>query len=114
MSVRFLGRRVYLRLAVALLSARHAGQTGAAAKIPGALDIPVRTLERWRHWWRDDFPQTPLWQETCARFMPPVVTGNCPVSLLERFAGHVEERLMRLLVFLSSLTVTAIHLREDL
>ncbi len=51
MSVRFLGRRVYLGLAVELLSARHAGQTGAAAKISGALDIPVRTLERWRHWW---------------------------------------------------------------
>ena len=112
MSVRFLGRRVYLALAVVLMSARHAGQTSAAARLSGSLDIPVRTLERWRRWWRDDFPQTPLWQAACARFMPPVATGHCPAGLLERFAGTAEDRLMRLLVFLSPLTVRPINLRK--
>ena len=112
MSVRFLGRRVYLALAVVLVSARHAGQTPAAAGVCGSLKIPVRTLERWRRWWRGDFPQTPLWQAACARFMPPATTERCPVSLLERFAGNAEEMLMRLLVFLSPLTVTPINLRE--
>jgi hypothetical protein len=112
MSVCFLGRRVYLALAVVLLSARHAGQTAAAARLSGALDIPVRTLERWRRWWRECFPLTPLWQVACARFMPPVATEQCPASLLERFVGDAEEALMRLLVFLSPLTVRAIALRE--
>jgi hypothetical protein len=112
MSVRFLGRRVYLALAVVLLSGRHAGQTAAAARLSGTLDIPIRTLERWRHWWRDDFPQTLLWQAACARFMPPVATEHCPASLLQRFAGNAEEMLMRLLVFLSPLTVTPINLCE--
>ena len=112
MSVRFLGRRVYLALAVVLVSGRHAGQTPAAARLTRTLDIPVRTLERWRRWWRDDFQKTPLWQAACARFMPPVATERCPVSLLERFAGNAEDRLMRLLVFMSPLTVTPINLRE--
>ena len=44
--------------------------------------------------------------------MPPATTERCPVSLLERFAGNAEEMLMRLLVFLSPLTVTPINLRE--
>ena len=112
MSVRFLGRRVYLALAVVLVSALHAGQTPAAARLSGSLDISIRTLERWRRWWRDDFRQTPLWQASGARFMPPVATEHCPASLLERFAGNAEAMLMRLLVFLSPLTVTPINLRE--
>ena len=72
MSVRFLGRRVYLGLVVVLCSARHAGQSTAAATVCEALAVPLRTLQRWRRWWREDFMQTPLWQAMCAHFMPPV------------------------------------------
>jgi hypothetical protein len=112
MSVCFLGRRVYLGLAVVLGSARHAGQNPAAARLSETLEIPLRTLERWRHWWREQFPLTPLWQAAGARFMPPVATEQCPASLLERFAGTAEEMLTRLLLFLSPLTVKAAALRE--
>ena len=105
MSVRFLGRRVYLGLAVVLVSARHAGQTPAAARLGEALAIPIRTLERWRQWWQTDFALTPLWQAHCARFMPPVATHRLPGELLERFAGQTAEPLLRLLFFLTPLTV---------
>ena len=105
MSVRFLGRRVYLALAVVLVSARHAGQIPAAARLSSTLDIPVRTLQRWRQWWKQQFPLTPLWQAHCARFMPPVVSDLFPAGLLERFAGTAKDALMRLLVFLSPITV---------
>ena len=44
--------------------------------------------------------------------MPPVATENGPASLLERFAGDAEGALLRLLVFLSPLTVRPINLRE--
>jgi hypothetical protein len=63
-SVRFLGRRVYLGLAVVLVSARL-GQL---------LGVCRRTVARWRDWWREQFPRTPLWRAGCARFMPP----RCP------------------------------------
>ena len=112
MSVRFLGRRVYLALAVVLGSARHAGQNPAAARLAGTLAVPVRTLQRWRQWWGQQFALTPLWQARCARFMPPVAIDRLPASLLERFAGNAEETLMRLLVFLSPITVTAVMLQE--
>ena len=112
MSVRFLGRRVYLALAVVLGSARHAGQTPAATRLSGILNVPLLTLRRWRHWWQVQFPQTPLWQAACARFMPPVVSDLFPASLLERFSGSTEEALMRLLVFLSPITVRPIDLPE--
>jgi hypothetical protein len=112
MSVRFLGRRVYLGLAVVLGSARHAGQNPAAARVSAALAVPVRTLARWRAWWREQFPRTALWQAACARFHPPVATDRFPASLLERFAGEAVAVLMRLLVFLSPVTVGANALRE--
>jgi hypothetical protein len=67
------------------------------------LQVPVRTLGRWRQWWRDQFPLTPLWQAACARFMPPVVTDQLPASLLQRFVGQGHETLMRLLLFLTPL-----------
>ena len=90
-SVRFLGRRVYLALAVVLLSARHVEQTPAVVRASALLNVPVLTLQRWRRWWVEQFPLTPLWQAACARFMPPVPTDLFPASLLERFIGDAEE-----------------------
>lgn len=112
MSVRFLGRRVYLSLAVVLVSARLAGQRPTAARLADELNIPTRTLERWRQWWRQQFPLTPLWQAQCAHFMPPVDTASLPASLLERYAGEAAESLLRLLVFLSPISVRPIELYE--
>jgi len=112
MSVRFLGRRVYLSLAVVLTSARLAGQRSTVARVAAELNIPVRTLQRWNQWWGQQFPLTPLWQATCARFMPPVNTALFPASLLERFAGNAAESLLRLLVFLGPITVRPVAFHE--
>jgi hypothetical protein len=77
------------------------------------LGIPIRTLERWRQWWQTEFALTPLWQAECARFMPPVAAGRLPGELLERFAGQTTEPLLRLLLFLTPLTVRSmIDIRE--
>ena len=116
-SVRFLARRVYLALAVVLVSARHAGPTPAAARLGLELGVARRTLARWHHWWCEQFPLTPLWRATCARFMPPVLEARLPGELITRFAGPPHEALMRLLVWLSPATVgrgqpAAIRLNE--
>lgn len=102
-SVRFLGRRVYLALAVVLMSRRTG--TSAQAKLSGVLAIPARTILRWQNWWTEVFPATPLWQAGCARFMPPVPVADLPDSLIERFADVTAESMMRLLVFLAPSTV---------
>lgn len=116
-SVRFLGRRVYLALAVVLVSARRAGPTPAAAQLGTQLGVARRTLQRWRDWWQQQFPLTPLWRAACARFMPPAAAQDLPGELLERFTGPSHEAVTRLLVWLSPVTAggaaaAAIELRE--
>lgn len=105
-SVRFLGRRVYLGLAVVLVSAWPGGPTPAAARLGTILGVSRHTVARWRQWWREQFPRTPLWRAGCARFMPPLADDELPGGLLDRFAGPaheapMHEALMRLLVWLS-------------
>lgn len=110
-SVRFLGRRVYLALAVVLWPARSADQS-AVARVSTALAVPIRTLQRWRQWWSERLPLTPFWQAHCARFIPPVDSHRFPAGLLERFAGDAAGQLQGFLVFLSPLTVTAVTVPE--
>jgi hypothetical protein len=105
MSVRFLGRRVYLGLAVVLVSPRPARATPAAARLGQLLGVCRRTVARWRDWWHERFPRTPLWRVQCARFMPPVSDAQLPGTLIERFAGPAHEALTRLLLWLSPVTV---------
>jgi hypothetical protein len=105
MSVRFLGRRLYLGLIVVLMSMRRTTLSASAVQMMQTLGVPERTIARWRHWWRQVFPTTPLWQAVCARFMPPVQTVCLPCSLIERFTGVAAHRAMHLLVFLTPLSV---------
>ena len=113
MSVRFLGRRVYLALVVVLSSSRHAGSNSAAPTL-ASLAVPARTLERWRGWWRDTFKQTGLWLSTCGAFMPPLDTEALPDALLERFLGtDAATRMSGLLRFLAPLTVAAPSLQPS-
>ena len=106
-SVRFLGRRVYLALVVVLNSSRHAGSNSAASALVG-LAIPLRTLERWRAWWRHAFKQTALWRGASSDFMPSLDLERLPDALLERFVGaEATQRLSAMLRFLTPLTVRA-------
>ncbi len=104
-SLRFLGRRVYLGLAVVLLPQRRKTLSSAAIELCETLGVPTRTLSRWRQWWIQRFPCTKLWQALCARFMPPVATIDLPTSLITRFSGAAHEAMLRLLAFLCPLSV---------
>ena len=46
-----------------------------------------------------------------AAMVPPIDIAALPVSLLERFAGDLEERLLSLLRFLGPLTGGALAMR---
>ena len=111
-SVRFLGRRVYLALAVVLVSAARLGPTPASARAATLLEVPVRTLQRWRQWWQERLPLSAFWQAASARFLPPVTTAAMPGALLARFVGTAAESLLRMLVFLSPLAVTLFTLGD--
>jgi hypothetical protein len=105
-SVRFLGRRVYLAVVLTLVSSTG-GTT--AQHLAQQLRVSVRTLDRWRAWWRRDFLRTPLWQSMRARFKAPVPSERLPQSLLERFdADTPAQRLVLLLRFLAPLSTCAV------
>ena len=101
-SVRFLGRRVYVAVVLTLVSPRGGTTVQGLAK---QLSVPVRTLNRWRAWWRRDFLRTAFWQSMRARFKAPAPSEGLPQSLLERFDAHspVQQRVL-LLRFISPLS----------
>jgi hypothetical protein len=81
-SVRFAGRRVYV--AVVLMLRSPVGST-SGQQLCDQLNIPARTLKRWRAWWQEGLPATPFWQSMRVRFMPPLAIERLPQSLVERF-----------------------------
>ncbi len=104
-SLRFLGRHVYLATVVTLISAMQLGITPSRlarlSVIPG---LDRRTLARWGVWWRSSFTDSPFAPVAMAAMAPPIDIAALPVSLLERFAGDLERRLLSLLRFLGPLT----------
>ena len=77
----------------------------AARQLGDQLNVAMRTLERWRRWWREEFLRTPLWQAARSRFMPPLVSAQLPLALLDRFEAECpNDRLAQALRFLSPLS----------
>ena len=102
-SVRFLGRRVYVAVMLMVVSPA----AGASARSLGErLEVPLRTLQRWRRWWWEDFLRTPFWQSVRERFVPPPARACLPRALLERFNGcDRADQLAQALRFLSPLSI---------
>ena len=105
-SVRFLGRRVYVGVVLTLVSSTG---SATAQHLAQQLGVSVRTLNRWREWWRRDFLRTPFWQSMRARFTAPAPSEGVPQSLLERFdADSVAQRRVLLLRFLAPLSTRVV------
>ena len=113
-SLRFFGRRVYLGPVFVLACAMIQGITEKrAAVLRDLMGVSMRTLARWRAWWREAFPQTAFWQAARARFASPVDRSCLPTSLLERFGQSEDrERLIAVLKFLAPLNTGANCLME--
>jgi hypothetical protein len=107
-SVRFLGRKVYLGAVVVLASAMLNGLTPARLRrLHELLGASERTLCRWGEWWRTAFAESPFWRAMAGFFHAPVAKRHLPASLLERFAGGEEERLIATLRFLAPVTTSS-------
>ena len=106
-SLRFFGRRVYLGPVFVLVSAMISGITEKrAAELYELVGVTIRTLARWREWWRKTFPRTVFWQGSRARFMPPADEWLLPASLLECFRQPTESGLLlAVLKFLAPLRI---------
>lgn len=105
-SIRFLGRRVYLAAVFVLVTAmRHGLSSRRVGELRKLIGVSRRTLERWRRWWLDMFRTTPFWKGERGRFATPVEASRLPASLLERFEGGAKEQLIAALRFLSPLSI---------
>jgi len=104
-SFRFLGRKVYLGAVVVLISALRYGVSPARLRyLEGRIRVNRRTVMRWRKWWCEQFIATPFWRQASANLMPPIEPARLPASLLARFAGDLQDRLISLLRFIAPLT----------
>ncbi len=104
-SVRFLGRRVYLGAVVVLATAMQQGATPVRARrLKELLGVSAQTLARWRQWWATAFVESAFWKGAKAAFSPPADESGFPLSLLERFGGDEEGRLIALLRFIRELS----------
>ena len=107
-SVRFLGRKVYLGVVVLLACVLREGPTPTrVARLRDHLGVSRDTLVRWHHWWRDAFVHTAFWKAARARFAPAIDEAALPGSLLARFSGEGNTPIQRLLRFLGPLTTTS-------
>jgi hypothetical protein len=72
------------------------------------LGIDRRTLERWRHWWREEFCSGSFWK-MARGFLSDIDDNRVPHELLVRFAGHWPERLCQTLRFLSPISTQSVE-----
>lgn len=105
-SVRFLGRRVFLGAIVVLATALAHGLTARRRQaLCERLAVSHRTLGRWCRWWRREFVASATWAVIRARLATPVSIEALPHSLLACWpqadeAGALAQ-LLRLLAPLS-------------
>ena len=83
LSLRFLGRKVYLGTVVILLSAmRHGLTQDRMETLRTRLSIDRRTLERWRVWWLENFVRSDFWRAARSRLHGCAVRGHdAPAAL---------------------------------
>jgi hypothetical protein len=104
-SLRFLGRRIYLGAIVVLVSVMRDGPSPTRLeRLRELVGVCPRTVRRWRRWWKDEFPQTRVWQAARGRLARPVDEQSLPGSLLEDFLGAAAKKVEALLRLLGPLT----------
>ena len=83
LSIRFLGRFVYWSVHVILISAMLGGRATDVNKISKEFCIDVKTIKRWRRWWKDFFPTTKFWKKLSGEMVERI--EHFPLGLLKLF-----------------------------
>lgn len=113
-SVRYLGRRVYLGAVVVLAAAMQQGVTPVRARrLRELFGVSLKTLARWREWWRSTFVESDFWKAAKAFFSPALSNEGLPLALLERFGVDEEARLVALLRFLRPISTPSGYIADQ-
>ena len=103
-SVRFLGRKVYFAVVVAVATVVTRGaDRGAMRLLRQQLGVSWNTIKRWRTWWQQ-LTASSFWQRIRGTLPIDIDLGDLPKSLLDRFDGNPAERMRRLLELLGPIT----------
>jgi len=108
-SVRFLGRKVFLAVAVIVISAMRQGPTPRRLReLSKHFHVDRRTIARWQVFWREHFPQSSFWKTALARLAPTVPIISLPYSLVDAFLSRHRrcKGWTLLLRFLAPITIT--------
>lgn len=104
-SVRFLGPRRFMAFVMVLIPAQHASPDQKRIdrlRIRFGIHFSLTTWQRWRAWWKDQFPASRLWLEVRGLFVHQDDLTRFPRSLLKRLGDH---RLIRLLKLIAPFSV---------
>jgi hypothetical protein len=107
-SVRFFGRRwlpapLFMLISVLMLGINE--RRLQQVKQHFGITVSESTWKRWRRWWRDSFQKTLFWQQSKGLAPSAIETNKFPPrALLDILQGSIEEKICRLLKFLSPLT----------
>lgn len=113
-SVRYLGRKVYLGAVVVLVTAMRQGGR-SVGELCALVGVSRRTVARWRRWWQAEFATSAFWQVARGLLAGAVAVESLPGSLLARFdAPDERDRLIRLLDFIKPVTTSAWAQREGI
>lgn len=104
-SLRFQGPKVYLGVAVVVVSALRCGLTPTRMQtLKELVGVSPQTVRRWLGWWRETLPSTKVWRSFRGSLSSAVQIDEMPHSVLERFFGSDLRRALLLLRQLGPLT----------
>jgi hypothetical protein len=83
-SLLFMDRRVFFGVSILLVTALRQQRPDAWSMraLSRALAIPLRTIQRWMHFWRERFPSTPRWLVLRGRVPVQVRDDHLPAALM--------------------------------
>lgn len=108
-SVRFWGRRWYAGVVVLLVSVVSSGSHTNRLelnKLMTTLNVDMRTVKRWKAWWRTTFERTKFWQAKQGLLSPLQHELPALERLWLAYWNETADSVITLLQFLSPITVS--------
>lgn len=99
-SVRFLGPRRFVVFVMVLISAQRTRPSQRRIEHLGTrfgVRFSLTTWQRWRTWWKEQFPASPLWLEVRGLFVHQDRLTDFPRSVLQQLRDNRLIRFLRLI-----------------
>jgi hypothetical protein len=87
-SIRFWERRVYWAPVLFIVTALRQGRNPehTLEQLKGFCGVWRSTVNRWKHYFRELFPQSLAYRRLSGYLIPPICSKHLPKALLERFS----------------------------